>query len=313
MTTAPAKTAAAPAEPDFEGRSGGDLVLKALAGAAAGAFGVWALDRADWFMWNRESDDTRNQTIAARPGGEPPAQALVSRIEGATGRYLDDDRHEVFARWSHPGQVGAVRGQQAAGVLDDPGEDLVGIVQGRDPEAAWASDIGALRTFAEACDGVRPWLLVEAAVDSGDLDGLEAWLRLARSCEALGLEGEAGPWLEQVHAEARLGLLAVKLLRARAVAGQGRPGEVLGALTVACGEGAVEILYRSELSQPEKIAARTRDYEDRFANPFVAAEKGFIDEVIQPHSTRKRVARALASLRTKQLSNPWKKHDNIPL
>ncbi|MBB1491949.1 acyl-CoA carboxylase subunit beta [Paracoccus sp. MC1854] len=78
-------------------------------------------------------------------------------------------------------------------------------------------------------------------------------------------------------------------------------------------KGAVEILYRSELGDSDKIAARTKDYEDRFANPFVAAEKGFIDEVIQPHSTRKRVARALASLRTKKLSNPWKKHDNIPL
>ncbi|QIR84799.1 acyl-CoA carboxylase subunit beta [Paracoccus sp. AK26] len=78
-------------------------------------------------------------------------------------------------------------------------------------------------------------------------------------------------------------------------------------------KGAVEILYRSELGDAEKIAARTKDYEDRFANPFVAAQKGFIDEVIQPHSTRKRVARAFASLRGKQLSNPWKKHDNIPL
>ena len=78
-------------------------------------------------------------------------------------------------------------------------------------------------------------------------------------------------------------------------------------------KGAVEILYRSELSQPEKIAARTRDYEDRFANPFVAAEKGFIDEVIQPHSTRRRIALGLRKLRGKQLENPWKKHDNIPL
>ena len=78
-------------------------------------------------------------------------------------------------------------------------------------------------------------------------------------------------------------------------------------------KGAVEILYRSELGDPDKIAVRTRDYEDRFANPFVAAEKGFIDEVIQPRSTRKRVARAFASLRSKKLSNPWKKHDNIPL
>ena len=78
-------------------------------------------------------------------------------------------------------------------------------------------------------------------------------------------------------------------------------------------KGAVEILYRSELGDKDRIAQRTRDYEDRFANPFVAAEKGFIDEVIWPHSTRKRVARAFASLRTKKLTNPWKKHDNIPL
>jgi propionyl-CoA carboxylase beta chain len=78
-------------------------------------------------------------------------------------------------------------------------------------------------------------------------------------------------------------------------------------------KGATEILYRSELGDPDKIAARTQDYEDRFANPFVAAERGFIDEVIMPHSTRKRVSRAFASLRNKKLQNPWKKHDNIPL
>ncbi|MEE4345350.1 MAG: acyl-CoA carboxylase subunit beta [Paracoccaceae bacterium] len=78
-------------------------------------------------------------------------------------------------------------------------------------------------------------------------------------------------------------------------------------------KGATEILYRSELNDPEKIAGRVKDYEDRFANPFVAAERGFIDEVIQPHSTRRRVARAFAALRGKKLTNPWKKHDNIPL
>ena len=78
-------------------------------------------------------------------------------------------------------------------------------------------------------------------------------------------------------------------------------------------KGATEILYRSELADKEKIAQRTKDYEDRFANPFVAAERGFIDEVIMPQSTRRRVARAFASLRHKKLSNPWKKHDNIPL
>jgi propionyl-CoA carboxylase beta chain len=78
-------------------------------------------------------------------------------------------------------------------------------------------------------------------------------------------------------------------------------------------KGAVEILYRSELGDETKIAKRTADYETRFANPFVAAEKGFIDDVIMPHSSRKRIIRAFETLKNKQLENPWKKHDNLPL
>jgi propionyl-CoA carboxylase beta chain len=78
-------------------------------------------------------------------------------------------------------------------------------------------------------------------------------------------------------------------------------------------KGAAEIIYRAELADKDKIAGRVKDYETRFANPFVAAERGFLDEVIMPHSTRKRVARALNMLRNKELKNPWKKHDNIPL
>src|SRR6476619_7284916 len=78
-------------------------------------------------------------------------------------------------------------------------------------------------------------------------------------------------------------------------------------------KGAVEILYRAELGDEAKIKKRIDEYQARFANPFVAAERGYIDEVIMPHSTRKRVARALQMLRNKRLENPWKKHDNIPL
>src|SRR3954465_15310884 len=77
--------------------------------------------------------------------------------------------------------------------------------------------------------------------------------------------------------------------------------------------GAVEIIFRKDIGDAEKIAQRTADYEARFANPFVAASKGFIDEVIMPHSTRRRIALGLRKLRDKQLENPWKKHDNIPL
>lgn len=78
-------------------------------------------------------------------------------------------------------------------------------------------------------------------------------------------------------------------------------------------KGAAEILYRSELDDPDKIAARIQDYEDRFANPFIAAERGFIDEVIMPRNTRWRIIRSLNMLRNKHTENPWKKHDNIPL
>ncbi len=76
-------------------------------------------------------------------------------------------------------------------------------------------------------------------------------------------------------------------------------------------KGAVEIIFRG--LSPEEIAEKTREYEERFANPFVAASRGYIDEVIYPHSTRRRIALGLRKLRNKRLENPWKKHDNLPL
>src|SRR6201986_1100460 len=78
-------------------------------------------------------------------------------------------------------------------------------------------------------------------------------------------------------------------------------------------KGAVEIIFRNERGNPEAIAERTKEYEDRFLNPFIAASRGYIDDVIRPHSTRWRVARALRMLKNKQVPQIWKKHDNIPL
>ena len=78
-------------------------------------------------------------------------------------------------------------------------------------------------------------------------------------------------------------------------------------------KGAVEIIFRAEAKDPEALAAREAEYKARFANPFVAASRGYIDDVIMPHGTRRRLIRALKSLKGKQLQNPWKKHDNIPL
>ncbi|GLR78196.1 acyl-CoA carboxylase subunit beta (plasmid) [Azospirillum oryzae] len=78
-------------------------------------------------------------------------------------------------------------------------------------------------------------------------------------------------------------------------------------------KGAVEIIFRSDIGDAEKIEARTEEYKQKFANPFVAASRGYIDDVIMPHGTRRRITKALSMLKNKQLQNPWRKHDNIPL
>jgi len=78
-------------------------------------------------------------------------------------------------------------------------------------------------------------------------------------------------------------------------------------------KGAVEIIFRQDIGDEEKIAQRTEEYRQKFANPYIAASRGFIDDVIAPHATRKRICRSLAMLRDKKLENPWRKHDNNPL
>jgi propionyl-CoA carboxylase beta subunit len=78
-------------------------------------------------------------------------------------------------------------------------------------------------------------------------------------------------------------------------------------------KGAVEIIFRTDIGDAKKIAARTKEYEDRFLSPFVAAERGYIDDVIMPRATRPRIAKALAMLRGKRVEMPGRKHDNLPL
>ncbi len=78
-------------------------------------------------------------------------------------------------------------------------------------------------------------------------------------------------------------------------------------------KGAVEIIFRKDIGDVKKIAERTEEYRKKFANPFIAGHRGYIDDVIMPHETRKRVCRSLAMLREKKLENPWRKHGNIPL
>ena len=78
-------------------------------------------------------------------------------------------------------------------------------------------------------------------------------------------------------------------------------------------KGAVEIIFREDKNDPAKLAAREAEYKARFANPFVAGARGYIDDVIQPHETRKRICRSLVMLRDKKLEFAWRKHGNIPL
>jgi len=78
-------------------------------------------------------------------------------------------------------------------------------------------------------------------------------------------------------------------------------------------KGAVEIIFRKDAGDPQKLADRTEEYRKKFANPFIAGHRGFIDDVIMPNETRKRICRSLAMLRGKKLENPWRKHGNIPL
>ena len=82
-------------------------------------------------------------------------------------------------------------------------------------------------------------------------------------------------------------------------------------------EGAVDIVYKRELAKAEDKAAmraqKIEEFRERFANPYVSAERGYVDAVIQPHETRRKIIQALEMLDTKRDKNPPKKHGNIPL
>ena len=78
-----------------------DMTTTLALGALAGVVGVWALDRLDWAMWRRQPAEARARTVAVRPGGEPPAQALVTKVEGALGSSLSPDAHEVASQVVH--------------------------------------------------------------------------------------------------------------------------------------------------------------------------------------------------------------------
>lgn len=78
-------------------------------------------------------------------------------------------------------------------------------------------------------------------------------------------------------------------------------------------KGAVEIIHRKDMAKPDLMEQHAEEYREKFASPFVAASRGYIDEVIRPQNTRSRIIRSLKLLKNKRVNLPWKKHDNLPL
>src|SRR2546430_8551849 len=86
-------------------------------------------------------------------------------------------------------------------------------------------------------------------------------------------------------------------------------GSPTAEIAVMGAEGAVNILYKGAADREAKIA----EYKEKFANPYIAAERGYVDEIIEPRFTRRKLITAFAMLRNKRDKNPPKKHGNIPL
>ena len=110
---------------------------------------------------------------------------------------------------------------------------------------------------------------------------------------------------------------AYDVMNSKHIRGDYNVAWVTAEIAVMGAKGAVEILFHKEIAQSDDKAARAAaleaEYNEQFANPYEAAERGYVDDVIVPNETRKRLIRALTLLQTKQDTNPWKKHGNIPL
>jgi propionyl-CoA carboxylase beta chain len=181
-----------------------------------------------------------------------------------------------------------------------------------------------------------------------DIDASEKAARFVRTCDAFNvpvitfvdvpgfLPGTDQEWngiirrgakLIYAYAEATVPLITVITRKAYGGAYDVMGSKHLGAdfnlawptaqIAVMGAQGAVNILYRKEIAksdEPEDLRAKLiTEYDDELANPYIAAERGYVDAVISPHETRIEVTRVLRLLRTKRQTLPPKKHGNIPL
>ena len=258
----------------------------------------------------------------------PPVRPFFDdpeRVEPALDTLIPDnpnqpyDMRELIARVADEGDVYEIKPDYAGNILTAfvriEGR-TVGVVANQPMVLAGVLDIDSARKaarFVRFCDAFAVPILTFVDVP-GFLPGTaqEYGGVISHGAKLLFAYGQATvPKVTVITRKAYGG--AYDVMSSKHLKGDFNYAWPTAEIAVMGAKGAVEILYRSERDDPERIAARTRDYEDRFANPFVAAEKGFIDEVIQPRATRKRVARAFASLRHKRQDRPWRKHDTMPL
>ncbi len=229
------------------------------------------------------------------------------------------DMHELIARVADEGDFFEIQPTHAANIITGFGRvegHTVGFVANQPMVLAGVLDINSAKKaarFVRFCDAFEipivtfvdvPGFLPGTAQEHGGI--------IKHGAKLLFAYGEATvPKITVITRKAYGG--AYDVMASKHLRGDLNYAWPTAEIAVMGAKGAVEIIFRQDVGDPAKIAARTAEYEAAFANPFVAASKGFIDEVIYPHATRRRIAVGLRKLRGKQLSNPWKKHDNIPL
>jgi propionyl-CoA carboxylase beta chain len=233
------------------------------------------------------------------------------------------DMHDVFSAVLDDGEFLEVQALFAPNIIIGFGRvegQSVGLVANQPMQFAGTLDIDASEKaarFVRFCDAFNIPVLTFVDVP-GFLPGTDQeWDGIIRR----------GAKLIYAYSEATVPLVTVITRKAYGGAYDVMGSKHLGAdinlawptaqIAVMGAQGAVNILYRKELSEADDPVARRAEliteYEDTLANPYMAAERGYIDGVIPPHETRAEVVKALRLLRTKRAVLPAKKHGNIPL
>ncbi len=233
------------------------------------------------------------------------------------------DMHELIRRVVDDGRFFEIHADYAGNILCGfarLGGRSVGVVANQPAVLAGVLDIGAslkAARFVRCCDAFNvplvtfedvPGFLPGLAQEHGGIIKHGAKLLYAY-CEA------TVPKLTVITRKAYGG--AYDVMSSKHIRGDFNVAWPTAEVAVMGPKGAVEILFKKEIAQSEDpeaaLAARQADYVEKFANPYVAAGRGYVDDVIDPRDTRPRLIGALEMLRTKRDKNPPKKHGNIPL